>query len=241
MAETVFDVVARVGVELATSAGRTGSREGVYAELATRAGRERFMDDAALASREAAGTDARAAALGEAMSFHGRHDLFRAASTAAARQGRTFEPYGDGELKRYDAIEAGRPVAALREVDRERHGTLEALATREGRQAFADGGGVRSGADREIARELADPSRRDAVLRDSQALASREGRTFEPLGMLERWSRPEGQVALSEIDAAPGFSRAEVGSMMARVDAGIAAERSPAAGRRVEAGTGIER
>jgi hypothetical protein len=227
MAGGVFDVVATLGVELATQAKQSDRRSGVLAELATREGRAQFMDEAARSQnrpqdRPPAQSDVRSAALEAAMTFHGRHDLFNAAMRAASGEGRRFEPFGDGELQRYNGLEAGRVSPSPGSPAAARDASLAQIATRDGRAALLgqreadldlDGRGIREA--------LRDPSRRGEVLAESEGLASRTGRPFEPAGALERLSRPRDAES-AEIDSAPNRSRAQVDAMLARVDAGVA-------------------
>ncbi len=240
MAGGVFDVVAQLGVDLATRAQQSEPRSGIMAELATREGRERFMDEAA-ARRGSAdlGADPRSTALKEAMSFHGRHDLFNAAMRSASREGRTFEAFGDGELQHYNALEAGRAKPALIRPSAEREAVLEQIATRDGRAAFmALDPSRRSGVSAEVHRDLLDPGKRSERLLESEGAASRAGRPFEPLGMLEKIGR-QGPESLPEIDTAPARSRGEIGAMLSRIDSDLS--RSPVASAQDRSRQGWER
>lgn len=246
--------LAQIGERLGLRASPPSERDRMVTQLGTRAGRESLMQEAVRGGAPEASPERRDV-LQAMIGFHGRNELFMEARTAASRAGRPFEEFGEGELKRYNALEAGRPVgphAASGPLEGSaRDQVLEGLATRDGRAAFLGEAQGRSGAAAAgdergaLLDQAREPGGRATLLAEAESHAAREGRGFEPLGFREGWARAGGERGTGlaeglEIGGAPNRSRAEVGALIQSIDQGLAQER-PQAGAENRRTAGLER
>ena len=134
--------LAQLGERLGLRPGAPSERDLMVTQLGTRDGRESLMQEAVRGGAPEASPERRDV-LQAMIGFHGRNELFMEARTAASRAGRPFEEFGEGELKRYNALETGRPVGPHAPggpaEGSARDQVLEGLSTRDGRAAFLGG------------------------------------------------------------------------------------------------------